>query len=50
LDAFPDQRFIHDVERLVVEAVEVGVEKSIRLDGGCGGVPIVVISILLVFQ
>lgn len=50
MDAFPDQGFIHDVERLVVEAIEVGIEKSICLYGGCGGVSIVVISILLVFN
>lgn len=50
LDAFPDQGFIHNVERPVVEAIEVGIEKSICLYAGCGGVPIVVISILSVFN
>jgi hypothetical protein len=50
LDAFPNQRFIHDVEWLVMEAIEVSIEKGICLYGGCGGVSIVVISILLVFN
>lgn len=50
MDAFPDHRFIHNVERLVMEAIEVGIDKSICLYGGCSGVSIVVISMPLVFK